>query len=198
MGKPFEQELEKNESVAKWAFTENLDSLTQELSSNSSPIFIVGSGGSLSACYYAAHLFQRQGRVAKAVTPLEMHFSRNALENSNILFISASGRNKDILFGLKTALKFNPITITTLCMTIGSRMTELGNKFSLCRTFEFEIPSGKDGFLATNSLLAYFIFLHRTIGPQNKFKSFSPSQSVKLIDNFIQSINEEVDMYNDV
>ena len=61
-------------------------------------LYIVGSGGSLSVCHYIAALYQSHGMMAKAVTPLELYYSRQALRNSNVLFISATGKNTDSLF----------------------------------------------------------------------------------------------------
>jgi hypothetical protein len=51
MGKPFNQELKKLETTYKWALSlpiGNIDSIKNYLSKK--PLFVVGSGGSLSAC----------------------------------------------------------------------------------------------------------------------------------------------------
>src|SRR5690348_16878259 len=105
MGKPFEKELHKIGETFQWAINQDVSELRSELLCNKLlPLFIVGSGGSLSACHYAAILLQEYGIIAKAVTPLELFYSQNALRNSNVFFISASGKNTDILFGYKTAI----------------------------------------------------------------------------------------------
>jgi len=63
-------------------------------------LIAIGSGGSLSACSYAVLLHQQFGGIAKALTPLELNYSKSVIKDINLLFISASGKNTDILFGL--------------------------------------------------------------------------------------------------
>ncbi|GEP94540.1 HAD hydrolase family protein [Chitinophaga cymbidii] len=177
MGKPFEKELYKIEDTFQWAINQDISELKSELLYNKLiPLFIVGSGGSLSACQYAAILFQQYGVMAKAVTPLELFYSKNALRNSNILFISASGKNTDILFAYKTAINLEPNRIYSLCMRRNSPLAKLATEISISRHYEFDIPSGKDGFLATNSLISFFSIIY------NIFKPTSDSGSLAITD----------------
>lgn len=166
MGKPFEKELCKIEDTFQWAIKQDISELRSELLySKLIPLFIVGSGGSLSACQYAAILFQQYGVMAKAVTPLELFYSKNALRNSNILFISASGKNTDILFAYKTAINLEPNKIYSLCMKRNSPLAKLATEISISKHYEFDIPSGKDGFLATNSLVSFFSIIYSIFKP---------------------------------
>lgn len=183
MGKPFEKELFKIEDTFQWANKQDVSELRSELLNNKLvPLFIVGSGGSLSACHYAAILFQQYGMMAKAVTPLELFYSKNALRNSNILFISASGKNTDILFAYKTAISREPNRIYSLCMKKNSPLAKLAGEISISRHYEFDIPSGKDGFLATNSLVSFFSIIY------NIFKSTSDLGSLDIADK--ESFND--------
>lgn len=162
MGRPFEKELNKMENTFQWAIKQEVSEIRSELLHNKLiPLFIVGSGGSLSACQYAAILFQQYGMMAKAVTPLELFYSKYALRNSNILFISASGKNTDILFAYKIAINLEPNRIFSLCMKRNSPLAKLANEISISRNYEFDIPSGKDGFLATNSLISFFVIIYK-------------------------------------
>lgn len=170
MGKPFAKELEKINGTLNWAFAQDTSAFQRHLLQNESiPLFVVGSGGSLSACYYAALLYQQFGTMAKAITPLELYYSQNTLRKSNLLFISASGKNTDILFGYKTAISSEPNKIFSLCMKLGSPLAGLAAETSLSEHFEFDNPAGKDGFLATNSLVSFFSILYTAmcISPQN-------------------------------
>lgn len=187
MGKPFSKELEKINDTLKWGLSQCVEDITQEFEyMKSKPLFVVGSGGSLSACYYATMLYQYTGMIAKAITPLEFFYSKEALRQANVLFISASGRNTDILFAYKTAIEFEPNKLINLCMKTGTPLTKLATQNSISKSFEFDIPSGKDGFLATNTLIAFFAIL---------YKSFHPLDSLNTTDwnvdeEYLESIKE--------
>ncbi|MFC0318743.1 MULTISPECIES: HAD hydrolase family protein [Olivibacter] len=162
MGKPFTKEIEKINETLEWSFKQDVDLLKRDLSNvNKCPLFVVGSGGSLSACYYAALLYQHDGVMSKPITPLELYYSRNALRNSNVLFISASGRNNDILFGYKTAIEYEPNSVFSLCMKKNTPLARLSAENSIGKHYDFQLSTGKDGFLATNSLVAFFGILYK-------------------------------------
>ena len=170
MGKPFARELEKIESTLIWGFSQDCSKIKFDIIGNSldRAMYIVGSGGSLSACYYAVLLYQQYGFMAKAITPLELFYSKRSLRNSNVLFISASGRNNDILFGYKTAVGCEPKNIYSICMRADTPLAKLSNENSISSHYEFILPAGKDGFLATNSLVAFFSILYKSLG--NKYE----------------------------
>ncbi|MFN0188427.1 MAG: SIS domain-containing protein, partial [Bacteroidia bacterium] len=186
LGKPFTKELELIESTFHWAIEQDTSKI-QSLSDTGAPVYVVGSGGSLSACYFAVYLLQNMGITAKAITPLELYYSRHALSKSRILFLSASGKNSDILFAFKKSLESNPLEITTICMRKGTPLTKLANKYSIANAIEFQLPSGKDGFLATNSLLAYFSILHKS------FQKPGTNSIVNFKENFELSIKTFLD-----
>ncbi len=169
MGKPFKKEIEASFSTVKWAIQQDVELIHSCIFQDvNKPLFIVGSGGSLSACHFAASLYQNLGFIAKAITPLELYYSRFALKDSKILFISSSGRNNDILLAFKMAVQNNANEITTICMRIGSPLTKLANSYSVSKGIEYDIPTKKDGFLATNSLTAFFVLLAKASGHINE------------------------------
>lgn len=168
MGKPFHAELERLWDTYYWALQQHVDEIRIDLLHNSKkPLYVVGSGGSLSVCHYVAYLYQSHGMMAKSVTPLELYYSRHALRDSNVLFISASGKNTDILFGYKTAIAFEPNKIYSLCMKRNSPLSKLAGTVSISKHFDFNLPSGKDGFLATNSLVAFFAISNKIFSATN-------------------------------
>lgn len=156
MGKPFSKELEKISDTLKWSMEQSTDSLRRAILDNKKPLIIVGSGGSLSACHFLVLLYQQHGIMAKAMTPLELHHSKQILRESNILFVSASGKNNDILFSYKTAMNYEPERILSICMKQNSPLEKLAKNISNSFHFAYELPVGSDGFLATNSLIAFF------------------------------------------
>ncbi len=181
MGKPFARELEKLPQTVEWAKEVDIQGLHEIISKYHHPVYIVGSGGSLSACVYAADLLTDKGIFAKAITPLELFYAKSTIRKSNLIFISASGRNTDILFAFKKAIESEPISIINICMRKNTKLTALSAGYSSCTSFEFEPPSGKDGFLATNSLIAYFVVLYRSITnePLQKKIQFLPESFFK-------------------
>lgn len=160
MGKPFEKELASLEltyqHVNSAEIGEFKDKVVQTLRK---PLYIIGSGGSLSACYYAEMLHQQCGMIAKAITPLEAFYLNRNFHQSNVLILTASGRNKDILFAFDQALYAEPDSIISICSAKNSSLAKKAKKYSIAPVFEFPIPTGSDGFLASNSLIAFFSIL---------------------------------------
>lgn len=192
MGKPFKKELEKVLDTYSWAAKQQRIELLKLLKESGRPTLIIGSGGSLSACYYFASLLINCGVFAKAITPLEIYYSKNILNDSNLIFLSASGKNTDILFGFKFALKFEPKWIISICMKKGSPLAKLSSSYSNTKIFEYDLPSGKDGFLATNSLIAFFSVLYREFVANGKGETLNHEESyLNDINIFLSKVSKE-------
>lgn len=163
MGKPFNSELEKLHDTIRWAEEQDVSILSEFLfvENRQTPLVCVGSGGSLSACHYAAQLYQqRNGVLAEAMTPLQLMYSgRKIIRNSKLLFLSASGKNKDILNAIKYGIKYNETGMMSLTLRKNNPTEELLASHSKVLRWCQDIPSEKDGFLATNSLIATFTLL---------------------------------------
>jgi hydroxymethylpyrimidine pyrophosphatase-like HAD family hydrolase len=180
MGKPFAKELEQISNTINWASTQTVNELHTAIYDNSlnRPFYIVGSGGSLSACYFMADLLQSRGFFAKAVTPLNTKSLLVGLRNSILIFISSSGKNTDIISSYKRCIEQEPSIAISICLKKNTPLKKLSNSYSISRHFEFELPSGKDGFLATNSLVAFFILLQKSINiNENVHTAYHTSQS---------------------
>lgn len=163
MGKPFNSELEKLHDTIRWAEEQDVSILSEFLfvENRQTPLVCIGSGGSLSACHYAAQLYQqRNGVLAEAMTPLQLMYSgREIIRNSKLLFLSASGKNKDILNAIKYGIKYNETGMMSLTLRKNNPTEELLASYSKVLRWCQDIPSEKDGFLATNSLVATFTLL---------------------------------------
>lgn len=163
MGKPFKNELKMLSHTIKWAEEQDIVRLSKFLfvENNQIPLVCVGSGGSLSACHYAAMLYQRRnGVLAQAMTPLQlMYAGREIIRSSKLLFLSASGKNKDILNAIKYGVKYNEAGMMCLTLKKNNPTEELLVQHTKVQRWCEDIPSGKDGFLATNSLAATFTLL---------------------------------------
>ncbi len=125
------------------------------------PLIAIGSGGSLTAAYMAATLHQAAGGFAKAMTPLEYLGSAKHIGQANILLLSAGGKNKDILSTFRYSNLSEPSQLMTLCARKGSPLAEMAHEFRYTRLLDFNLACGKDGFLATNSLIAFIVLLLR-------------------------------------
>jgi len=191
MGRPFATELNQINDTIRWASQLDVGSIAEIIRHYKDPVYIVGSGGSFSTCVYAADLLTSSGIFAKAVTPLELFYANATFRKSNILFISASGSNTDILFAFRKAIESEPISILSICMRKNSKLSELSDKFSGCTTVGFEPPAGKDGFLATNSLAAYFVILYRAILFDKVTTKLSPLPANSL-QQFIRKTNVQI------
>src|SRR5437870_7243340 len=80
------------------------------------PLLVTGSGGSLTAAHLTASLHQRYtGRIAKAVTPLEIVSLTSNFKDMAILFLSASGKNADIIGAFQRVVVREPRCLVVMC-----------------------------------------------------------------------------------
>jgi fructoselysine-6-P-deglycase FrlB-like protein len=162
MGRPFSQEVEHLPESVSWAASLRIDKLKRALMTAAGcNVLVVGSGGSSTAAAFAASLHERRfGEVSRSLTPLEYSVLPTGMRNTFSILLSAEGKNKDILAvashlavrGLPgiavTLTESNPLTLK--CVENGSPTP-----------FAFDMPWAKDGYLATNSLIAMMVVIAR-------------------------------------
>ncbi|MFZ5631549.1 MAG: sucrose-6-phosphate hydrolase [Bacillota bacterium] len=188
MGKPYKVELLNLIQTYQWSLEipiEKICSFVNE--SYNKPLLSVGSGGSLTAAYMAALLHQRIGMISKAVTPLELFSSGKTLRNCSVFILTAGGSNADILSAFTFAAISEPRHLIALCMKKDSPLAILAREYRYTNCIDYDLPSGKDGFLATNSLLATLTILIRS------YQKFIPD-SLTLP----QSISSYLDNYEEI
>jgi len=163
MGKPFEKELEKLQSTYEWAQNQNLEQIVNVIrASYYLPLLSVGSGGSFSAAELHATLHRKFFQsISFAVTPIELISALPCNGKAAVWFMSASGNNIDIRRAFKHAALSEPRTICALIGRGNSKLAGLTEKHQYTNLFEHTLPAGKDGFLATNSLLAFSTIIYR-------------------------------------
>ena len=163
MGKPFKGELKKLPETFRWAEQQDVTRLALFLfaENKQTPLVCIGSGGSFSACHYAAQLYQQcNGILAQAMTPLQlMYAGRDIIRDSKLLFLSASGKNKDIMNAIKYGVKYNEAGMMSLTLRKNNPTEDLLQQYPKVLRWSEDIPTEKDGFLATNSLVATFTLL---------------------------------------
>lgn len=181
MGKPYDSELSQLPSTYEWARTANITALVKALRRASSlPMVAVGSGGSFTTAAFAADCHQRfSGRIAKAVTPLEL-IAGNTERDASYFILTAGGKNRDILAALRFLLTIEPANIIILCTSIGSPLAEMAKQNAWVDVNEYELPSGKDGFVATNSLLASCTLIARGFSDAAAQQAAFPEEFAQL------------------
>lgn len=163
MGKPYRTELEALPLTFGWANSCSIDSLADfHLASRSTPLLCVGSGGSLSVAHLAARLHQeRCGQLARAATPLDAVSCPLDWRGHSVLILTAGGGNPDVLGAFEAFRRSEVHALGVLCCRPDSPLSEraAGDRLVHCQTLD--IPTGKDGFLATNTLIASAVALWR-------------------------------------
>ena len=165
MGRPFKSELKELQSTLHWIDRQDVSELRGFLGlETGKPLISVGSGGSYSACYYSSLLYREYCSVATQLTPLAVQSATpNELEGTKMLFISASGNNKDILQSLKVGMGVGGTKVASLCAKKKNKIGKYAEEhYHLL--FHYEFPK-KDGFLATNTLYAFMGLLYRAYFP---------------------------------
>jgi hydroxymethylpyrimidine pyrophosphatase-like HAD family hydrolase len=181
MGKPFNSELLSLEETYKWVVGIEIAETIKYINKDSdNPIIFIGSGGSFSACVLGSYLGDKSGVLCSPKTPLEAVESNNILRDNRIIFISSSGNNNDIIVCFKLVVKSEPRSILNICMRKSSKLELESQNVPFSITHGFEIPSGKDGFLASNSLLAYFVLLLRSFVPEITLPDRLPGHDYRI------------------
>lgn len=162
MGRPFSEEIEHLPESINWAVSLQIDKLKRAVATSAGcNMLVVGSGGSSTAAAFMSMLHERCfGEVSRALTPLEYSTLPFGLRNTFSVLLSAEGKNKDILAvashiavrgmaGIAVTLtEFNPLMAK--CVENGAPTP-----------FAFDMPWAKDGYLATNSLIAMMVVIAR-------------------------------------
>jgi hypothetical protein len=149
-------------STYDWALRFPVDALTASLRRSRQPLLAVGSGGSFTTANLAASLHVRQYCLpAVPSTPLESVRSELDLRETAVLLFTAGGKNPDILGAFDHLVRREPRRLTVLCATTESKLAAAVRRYSTVELCEFDLQSGRDGFLATNSLFASGVLLVR-------------------------------------
>ena len=191
MGRSYKKELEELEATFAWALKQEITSLKKAVYSSADlPLLAVASGGAFAAAEFLSQLHLKKfSCVSRAITPLELVSSIPSDRDVSIWLLSASGRNIDIRRSFVHALKQEPRQLTTLCLNPSSPLSREAKKSVWSENLAYIPPSPKDGFLATNSLLAFTMLLGR--GYERVGKDFPRSLS-----NLLKGTGQNLDAIN--
>jgi fructoselysine-6-P-deglycase FrlB-like protein len=160
MGRPFEEEVTHLPAAIDWACGLDVAALRRALEAAAGHnLLVVGSGGSSTVATFMAALHERRfGDVSKSITPLEYSLSASELRNSFSVMLSAEGKNKDILAAAsQVATKGQKGIALTLTKT--NPLTVQSAENGMPTPFSYDMPWIKDGYLATNSLIAMMVLV---------------------------------------
>lgn len=153
--------LAKLPETLEWSHVQDIADVSRYLLEDDGlPRIFLGSGGSLSAAQLAMQLSVERGMVAAAMTPYQYIFSAWSKLPAKVFLFSAGGRNVDAMNAYLTAhsnpgQQFGVMLMCTQSL-LETRMAEEGEP----NAFVFKLQNG-DGFLATNSLLAFYSLMFR-------------------------------------
>lgn len=189
MGRAYEQELTELPRSYEWARRVDIAPLARALASaGARPLVAVGSGGSFSAAMLAAFLHERvTGQPARAMTPLEISTTSLDLRGAVVLLMTARGTNTDILDAFSRALAHEPAELIVLTFRANSPLVLRASAFEYVRVPRFDAPVAKDGYLATNSLLAMAVLLARAYSDE---QANLPATFEELLP-FVEGLDEE-------
>lgn len=162
MGKPFDRELESIPETLGWARRAELGALIRSIRVASvGPLVVVGSGGSLSSAHAMAQMHRATtGHVATVLTPLEVTETRLD-PSTSVWLLSASGNNVDIVGAARALALREPRQLAALVCRENSKVEGFAADHPYMEVHVFAPPTGKDGFLATNSLFGAVALLAR-------------------------------------
>lgn len=175
MGRAFSEELDRMEETLLWSTEVEVPPPYFRGLAAPGLRVIVGSGGSFTAATALATLECNSGvGVALALTPLQYAQQADKLAAHAVLLISAEGKNRDILHAASKAFAL-ATSSEVLTFSNTSPLTKLAAQTPSVRVFSFNPPWGRDGYLATNSLLASIMLgcrlrgSHVEVGPLAAF-----------------------------
>jgi fructoselysine-6-P-deglycase FrlB-like protein len=154
MAKPYASEMARLAETFTWAANTDLGALCEAVRVAAlSPLIAIGSGGSLTTAHALAAFHRRAThQIAAVATPLDV--ATESLDSRAATWLlSAGGGNVDILGAAKALVTREPRQVAVLCGHERSPLASLCRKHPFVDLLVYQPPVGKDGFLATNSLL---------------------------------------------
>ena len=166
MGKAFASELAVLDDTLTWALCHDVKVLEQFVADVADrPLVAIGSGGSSTACHLTALLHRaRHHRPAVHMTPLDVLSVPAGLHRAGAFLASASGKNKDVLAALEACIAEEAPAVAAVTLRAQNPLSEAAASYGRARVFAADAPTGKDGYLATNSLVATCVLTARAYG----------------------------------
>ncbi len=163
MGRPYESELSEFAETYAWSIAASVEALASSLARiTRMPLVAVGSGGSLTSASVACALHtQFTGMLARVMTPYDLAMSPLTLKETGVVLCTAGGSNPDVLSCFEALIRREPGLLAAICTRSNTPLGKFASSHDWTFCHEFPTPVRKDGFLATNSLVATTVLLVR-------------------------------------
>lgn len=163
MGKPYADEVAYIPEAYEWAIKQDIQNLKSTIGRISSQGLIsVGSGGSYTAASFQSFLHESiTGKLSTVCTPYQLLNKQNVIRNVGVSILSAEGKNKDVLGVFRYLLSSEPQDLMALTLKPESPLNILASESYYASSLAYPMPWEKDGYLATNSLIATCVLLYR-------------------------------------
>lgn len=183
VGKAFAGELAALDETLAWALDCDVTVLEKFVADVADrPLVAIGSGGSSTACHFAALAHRTRHRCpAYFTTPLDVLSLPAGLHRAGVFLASASGKNKDALAALDVCIAEESPAVAVITLRSANPLKDAASTFARARVFAADAPAGKDGFLATNSLIATCALAARAYG----FDVAQPKEARKPVDGSV-------------
>ena len=163
MGRPYAAELQELDATYDWSLQAPIADLCRSIARCASlDTLFIGSGGSLTSAHFAGFLHGYfTGRPFQTLTPYEFASLPRTLDHTAIAICSAGGSNPDVIAAAELAIKRSPAQLFAVITRARSPLERLFDAAGWPTCHAFATPTKKDGFLATNSLLATVVLFTR-------------------------------------
>lgn len=177
----YDQELERLGATYELALQANIEQLKiAVINASEASIIGVGSGGSYTVASLLCTLHESYtGRVSRPSTPLEIIANPTLAAASPMFFVSAEGKNPDIVEALQRARRHSARDLHVLTNRADSPLQLASSAFSDVTVHNFELEK-KDGYLATNSLILDAVLVARTYEELDRHDDRIPSSIEQL------------------
>ena len=172
----YARELENLEATYQLALSTSTVALKSAITAVSQSSLIgVGSGGSFTVASLLCNLHETfTGRVSRPATPLEIICNPTLASTSPAFFVSAEGKNPDIIEALIRARQRSARPIHVITNRAQTPLTEVVDRLRDVTLHHFPLQE-KDGYLATNSLLLDSMVIARAFGELHSTTNFFPA-----------------------
>jgi hydroxymethylpyrimidine pyrophosphatase-like HAD family hydrolase/fructoselysine-6-P-deglycase FrlB-like protein len=158
----YDQELSRLGETYELARVSNIQQLKVGIvNASEASVIGVGSGGSYTVASLLCTLHEAYtGRVSRPSTPLEIISNPTLASASPIFFVSAEGKNPDIVEALRRARRHSARDLHVLTNRGASPLQDTLTELTDVNIHTFELEH-KDGYLATNSLILDAVLIAR-------------------------------------
>jgi len=159
------------------------------------PLVAIGSGGSSTACHLATLLHRtRHRRPALFTTPLDVLSVPAGLHRAAVFLASASGKNKDVLAALRASITDEAPAVAVVTLRAENPLSEAAASYPRARVFAADAPAGKDGYLATKTVVVALVTPETTAIADSTLKLFPKSIRVVRLETALDGPDGTIDL----